>query len=106
MKVKFVSTTNEMAEPIVGKECELDYLTKAHFEYDPTGLGFDYRKGEWHTSLIENINIREETLNYYIITIDTRNSQYIFSKGEISEKRPLTKEEIIEQQIAFGMHLF
>jgi len=95
MKVVFIETTNQSAQCIVGKEVTLQYSLTASFQYDPTGLGFDYRKGTWGTSIIKSINIEEVSRNCYDITIATNNSKYVFRKGELSEKKPLTEDELL-----------
>jgi hypothetical protein len=100
MKVKFLSTTHNLAKPIVGQEVELKYTDKAYFKFDPEGLGFDLRRGEWRTSLLENIKFKETSRSCYTITITTMNSEYVFQKGTPSDKLPYTKEELLDMQMA------
>jgi len=100
MKVKFISTTNNLAECIVGQEVELHFEHTAGFTFNPEGLGFEYRKGEWRTSQIQNINFNETSRDCYIVTITTRNSEYVFQKGIPSDKKPLTDDEILGFQMA------
>lgn len=94
MKCKFISSTNTYAQELIGKEVNLSYGMQCYFTFDTSDVSFDFRHGEFSTSLIRNINIEEISLACYKITIDTRNSQYVFQKGELSDKKPLTKDEI------------
>jgi len=104
MKVKFLSTTNDLAECMVGQEVELRYNVIAYFTFDPelipVGERFDYRRGEWRTALLTNINFKETSRYCYIITVSTMNSEYVFQKGKPSEDKPYTKEEILGFQMA------
>jgi len=104
MKVKFLSTTNNLAECIVGQEVELRYNDIAYFTFDPELIPvenrFDYRRGEWRTSRLLNINFKETSRFCYIITVSTRNSEYVFQKGEPSDDEPLTDDEIMGIQMA------
>lgn len=100
MKVKFLSTTNDLAECIVDQEVELHFEHTASFTFNPEGLEFEYRKGRWRTSQIQNINFNEISRDCYIITITTRNSEYVFQKGTLSDKKPYTDDEILGFQMA------
>ena len=77
-----------MEEFVTLKEVKLHFEHTASFTFNPEGLGFEYRKGTWNTSFIENINFKETSRFCWIITIKTRNSEYIFQKGEKSDKNP------------------
>jgi hypothetical protein len=94
MKVKFISTTNEMMQPIEGYEGTLGYSMTARFSFDAVeGTPFDFRHGYFTTSQINNINIHEISFNCFDIKITTNNSIYLFRHGEISDKPAWTKEE-------------
>ena len=104
MKVKFISTTNELAQCIVGRECNLSYDLTAHFIYNSDGLEFDYRKGVWRTSIIKTVNIEEISRFCYDITIKTSTgSEYVFREGEKSDKAPLTEEEKATLLLSMGV---
>lgn len=104
MKVKFVSTSNNLAQLIVGQTVKLSYDDVAYFSFDPElieiGKRFDYRRGEWRTSLLTNIKFEETSRFCYIITVSTRNSEYVFQKGEKTDESPLTEKEILALQMA------
>ena len=66
---------------------------------------FDLRRGVWNTSQLQSITYEEISRGCFIITAKTRNSTYIFQHGEESDKKLLTDDEILNKQLAFGMHL-
>lgn len=99
MKTILQSTTNKLAKCIVGRECDLSYSMNIFFTYNPEDLDFDYRKGEWRSSIIQNIKIEEISFGCFDITITTRSSEYVFRKGEFSDKPPLTDEERLAIQM-------
>ena len=103
MKVIFVSTTNESAKCIVGQEVELSYERVAHFSFNPEGLGFDYRRGEWRTSRITNISSVETSRFSYLVTVTTGNSEYVFRDGEETEEEPLTDRELAVLSLSMGL---
>ena len=111
MKVKLLSTTNYYAEElenIIG-DLSIGLTFSFNFNNDENGNwtpSFDLRRGIWKSSFINSIEYKEVTRNYFEITIKTKNSTYVFSTGEKSDKEPLTDKEILDMQIALGMHLF
>lgn len=123
MKVKFLSTTHSIGEYLPeGLDVDLHIGMRAEFTFNPMKketivddegriiepgeyYNFELRRGVWRTSQIESIKYDEVGRGYFIITIETRNSTYVFSVGEYTEEKPLTKDEILSAQIALGMHL-
>lgn len=95
MKVTFISCTNPMMAELIGKEGTLGYSMTASFSFDAEDVSFDFRHGYITTSIISSITITEISFNCYEIKIQTRNSEYVFRKGELSDKKPLTKDEIL-----------
>jgi hypothetical protein len=73
---------------------------KFEFDEDYTP-SFDFRHGYMTSSLIKEIIYEEVNLNYYHITIKTRNSEYVFSNGTKSDKKPLSDKEITDIAMMF-----
>jgi hypothetical protein len=105
MKVKFISTSNSAFDELVGKEGTLGIDMVASFKFDAEAedVSFDFRHGYMRTSQIENIKYDEISRFCYNIIIKTRNSVYIFQEGTKTDTPPLTKEEILAYQIAYGL---
>jgi len=101
MTTTLLSTTNSNADEIVGKECKLHIDMTASFTFDATDCNFDLRHGRYSTSTIEKIEYNEVSRHYYEISISTRNSVYVFSKGTKSNIKPLTSDELLALQMAF-----
>ena len=107
MKVKMITSTNSAFSPLFGVQMELNIEMVAYMSFNPEDVNdFDFRQGTARTSSIVQVHYLETSMNCYEITVETRNSVYTFQKGEPSDKKPLTKKEILELQIAAGMHLF
>ena len=94
MKVIFTDTNNELAKPILGKECDLTYGLTAHFKFNSDDLSFDLRHGIWNTSHIRKIEIIEKSRYFYHIIIETLNSTYTFAHGIETDEKPLTDTEL------------
>lgn len=62
-------------------------------KFNPEGLEFNFRHGTAHTSRLEKIEYEEISLGCYKIIATTQNSTYVYQYGEISERKPLSKEE-------------
>jgi hypothetical protein len=100
MKVKFIETTNKYAKELLDKEVDLTYDIKAYFSFDPIGCSFELRNGTWRTSEIKQILIDEISFRCFKISVITESSLYVFQKGELSDKKALTKDEKLGIAIA------
>jgi len=99
-----LSTTNSSFEELVGKTIKLSYDMMAYMEFDTEDVSHDFRHGYARTSRITTIKIDEVSRFCFDITITTRNSVYVFRKGEYSEMRAFTRME--ENLIALEMGVF
>ena len=108
MKAKLIKCSNPAMEEVLGRSGNLSLGLTVHFDFreDSEGVSFDFRRGELSTSIVRSIDIDEVSSGCYEITITTRNSIYVFQVGELSSKKPMTNEEILDAQLRMGMHLF
>ncbi len=110
-EVTLISSSNgnfKKLEGIIGKlsygmNLEFDFNNDLNGDFVPP---FDLRKGFFTSSLITNISIVEKSRNYFLITISTKNSEYIFGNGIESDLKPYTDKEVLDLQLATGMYLF
>ena len=72
---------------------DIDIFLIISMRFDPEGLDFDFRHGTAHTSRLEKVEYEEISLGCYKITATTQNSTYVYQFGELTDKKPLTKEE-------------
>ena len=122
MKVTFKESTHPMGECIEGVEGELSIGMTLSFTFNPMKketvlddegrviepgeyYDFELRRGVWNTSKLKSITYEEISRGCFIITVNTRNSTYIFQSGKVSDEKPLTDDEILNMQLALGMYL-
>jgi hypothetical protein len=122
MKVTLIDSTHPLGKVLIGVEVDLTIGTRLEFDFNPMKVeivlddegrvkvpgeyyAFELRHGSYRTSTLKSIEYKEVSRGYYEITCETRNSTYVFSQGEKSDKEPMTDDEILNMQIALGMHL-
>ncbi len=108
MQVTFIDTTNTAFKELKGAKgkLSLDFNFSFNFSEDTDFQpSFDFRHGYMTSSPIESYTCTEITRNYFEIVINTKNTTYTFTKGEKSDKEPLTKEQILAMQLSLGMDL-
>lgn len=104
MKVKFISTTNDMMKRLYGYQGELVIELKVKFTFklsedkDAYAREYDFwiqstNFGTFSTSVIEHIDYIEVSKNCWIIKIQTYNSEYIFEFGERTKEKPTGKRK-------------
>jgi hypothetical protein len=123
MEVKLIGSTHPLGEALVGVDVDLTIGMRLEFTFNPWKVepesdeegyvitngeyyDFELRRGIYSTSQLKSIEFKEVSRNYFEITCKTRNSEYVFSKGEKSDEKPLSDDEILNMQLALGMHLF
>jgi hypothetical protein len=122
MKVKLISSTHPLGEALVGVDVDLKIGMRLEFIFNPWKVepesdeegyiitngeyyAFELRHGTYSTSQLKSIEYKEVSRDYFEITCKTRNSEYVFSKGKKSDEKPLSDDEILNTQLALGMHL-
>jgi hypothetical protein len=104
MRVRFKSTTNRAFDELKGIDGELHIGLKFSFDFNDTTVkdfmpSFDLRHGTMSSSTIKSITYNETARFFYEITIETRNTTYMFTSGTPSEQKPLTDKEILSLQM-------
>lgn len=123
MKVKLVKSTHILGKELEGVDVDLNINLTLNFRFNPYKVepesdkdgyvitngeyyDFELRRGTYSTSLIKEIKYEEISRGCYLIICNTRNNSYVFQYGEKSDLKPFTDKEILDLQIALGMHLF
>lgn len=103
MKVVFKETSNESFKCLKGYEGELSIGLTIFFHFEPDeNTPFDFRRGDFRSSVINSYVSKEISRGCYELTFQTNNSEYIFVYGTYDEtKKPYTDEE----RMAIGMSM-
>ena len=104
MKTTLLHTSNAGAKALVGVSMKFSADLKLHLTFDlldvPEGDRYNFRRGHWTTSAIEQYTVNEVSRNYYEILIKTTNSVYKLGVGTKTDVEPLTAEELLVLQMA------